>query len=127
MKKIALAALICALSASPAFAMSLSFEWGNLARCTDGNPNRVNNPSFKLSGVPAGTKKISFRMKDRDVPSYNHGGGTVDYKGNNIAPGAFKYKSPCPPDGRHTYEWKATAKDASGKTLGTATARKKYP
>lgn len=127
MKKLALAFAICAMTATPGLAMSLSFSWGNIPRCTDGDPNRVNNPSFKLSGVPAGTTKIKFRMTDRDVPSYNHGGGTVDYSGNNIAPGAFKYKSPCPPNGKHSYEWKATAQDAKGKTLGTAKAKKNYP
>ena len=33
----------------------------------------------------------------------NYGGETV------IQPGAFKYKSPCPPSGSHTYEWTITA------------------
>ena len=67
-------------------------------------------------------------MKDRDVPTYNHGGGKVDYTGADlIEPGAFKYKSPCPPSGKHTYEWIATAIDANGGKLGKAKARKKYP
>ena len=109
-------------------AFSLSFSWGNLKKCTSGRPNRVSNPKFKLSGVPEGTKKIKFRMKDLNVSSYNHGGGTVKYDGNNtIQPGAFKYASPCPPSGRHTYEWTATATGSGGKKLGTAKAKKKYP
>lgn len=46
---------------------------------------------------------------------------------NTIAPGAFKYASPCPPGGKHTYEWTAVARDKAGKTLATAKARRKYP
>lgn len=106
----------------------LAFEWGNIKKCTSGYPNTVPNPAFSLQNVPKGTASIQFRMVDRNVPSYQHGGGTVKYtKGSKIAPGAFKYKSPCPPSGRHTYEWTATAKDSAGKTLGEAKARKAYP
>ncbi|OAN78367.1 hypothetical protein A8B82_10865 [Sulfitobacter sp. EhC04] len=68
-------------------------------------------------------------MTDRDVPNYNHGGGVVAYNGQKvIAPGAFKYKSPCPPSGRHTYEWTATAQTKkNGGALATARAARKYP
>ena len=60
------------------------------------------------------------------MPSYNHGGGKTEYKGNNaIAPGAFKYKSPCPPGRTHTYEWKVIAYD-DNKKLGSAVAQRKY-
>ena len=105
-----------------------SFDWGNIKRCTSGNPNRVPNPVFSLKNVPAGTAKINFRMKDLNVPSYNHGGGKANYSGSaTSAPGAFKYKSPCPPGGQHTYEWTATALDSKGKKIAVATARKKYP
>jgi phosphatidylethanolamine-binding protein (PEBP) family uncharacterized protein len=107
---------------------SFTFEWGDIPLCTDGFPNRVSNPIFKLTGVPAGTQSIDFNMTDLDVPSYDHGGGNAGYSGNDvIGPGAFKYNSPCPPDGAHTYEWSAEAKDASGKTLASAKARTKYP
>lgn len=118
------------ISAVPASAsdFSLAFEWGNLKRCTSGNPFTVNNPKFTLKGVPKGTASIQFRMVDRNVPGYNHGGGTVKYTGgSSIAPGAFKYKSPCPPNGSHTYQWTAIAKDAGGKKLGQASASRKYP
>ena len=26
----------------------LEFEWGNIKKCNSGNPNRVDNPIFKL-------------------------------------------------------------------------------
>ncbi|MCO6186045.1 phospholipid-binding protein [Rhizobium sp. L1K21] len=109
----------------------MSFDWGNLKKCTSGNPNTVPNPVFKLKNVPEGTNWIYFRMKDRNVPSYNHGGGWVQYSGKDtISPGAFKYKSPCPPSGSHTYEWTASAKgkkSSFGGTIATAKASRDYP
>ena len=122
------AASIALAGTTSASAFSLSFTWGNLKLCNTGKPNRVSNPKFVLSGVPEGTQKIKFKMIDRNVPRYNHGGGTVKYTGKNtIAPGAFKYKSPCPPGETHTYEWTATAIGKGGKKLGTAKSSKRYP
>ncbi|MEO0328019.1 MAG: YbhB/YbcL family Raf kinase inhibitor-like protein [Pseudomonadota bacterium] len=116
------------LGVTSANAFSLSFAWGSIPKCTSGKPNRVSNPQFKLSGVPEGTTKIKFKMVDRNVPSYRHGGGTVKFSGQKtISPGAFKYKSPCPPSGRHTYEWTATAIGKGNKNLGVAKSSKKYP
>lgn len=109
--------------------MSISFNWGDIPLCTTGSPNIVENPQFVLKGVPEGTKKIVFKMTDIDVPNYNHGGGTVRVKmgsSGTIPTGAFKYKSPCPPNGSHTYEWTATAK-AGSKTLATASSQRRYP
>ena len=104
----------------------LAFEWGNLKLCTSGNPNKVDNPIFTLTNVPEGTKILQFRMKDKQSP-YNHGGGKVEYTGQTtIEPGAFKYKSPCPPNGSHTYEWTITA-IGDKKKLGTAKATREYP
>lgn len=118
------------LLASPALAdMSLGFaSWGDIPRCTSGRPNSVGNPAFKLSGVPSGTATVEFRLKDRNVPSYNHGGAKLKITKSGTVPfGTFKYKSPCPPSGVHTYEWTATARDGSGKVVATAKAQRKYP
>ena len=125
-----IAALAVAISlAAPATAFDFSFDWSGLKLCTSGNPNTVKNPTFKLKDVPEGTKFIRFKLVDLDVPQYNHGGGVVRYNGENtITPGAFKYKSPCPPNGKHTYEWRATAqKKKNGEKIATATAKKSYP
>lgn len=127
---IVLAAVATAMSIAPAAAadFSLAFQWGNLKKCTTGYPFTVNNPKFTLKGVPKGTASIQFRMVDLNNRAYNHGGGTVKYSGgSSIAPGAFKYQSPCPPQGPHTYQWTAIAKDAGGKKLGEAKASRKYP
>jgi hypothetical protein len=124
---------ILILFAVPAVAaeFSISFEWGDIPLCTTGRPNIVPNPRFVLSNIPEGTKFIQFKMTDLDVPSYDHGGGTVEYTGNDtIAPGAFKYKSPCPPGGSHRYRWTATAKKKTGifsGSLGKAQVTKSYP
>lgn len=130
MRLLAFALAGFATFAAPAMAdMALGFaSWGNIPRCVSGRPNTVGNPAFKLSGVPGGTASIEFRLKDLDVPSYNHGGGKLRMTGSGTVPfGTFKYKSPCPPGGVHTYEWTATARDGAGKVLATAKARRKYP
>lgn len=125
-----LATVVIAFAASGnALALEFTFDWSSLKLCTSGQPNIVKNPIFTLTDVPAGTKFIRFRLKDKNAPSYNHGGGLVVYTGQDtIAPGAFTYKSPCPPSGKHTYEWKATAQSKkSGGRLGTAKSAQKYP
>lgn len=110
-------------------AFEIDFSWAGLKLCTSGNPNRVSNPEFTLKDVPAGTKFIRFQLVDLDVPGYNHGGGVVAYSGQaKVAPGTFKYKSPCPPNGPHTYEWRATAQSKkNGGKIATTTKARKYP
>lgn len=126
-----LAALVMGLTLTtlPASAFEMSFVWGPLKSCTNGNPNTVASPAFTLKGVPEGTKFIRFKLTDKNVPSYNHGGGTVAWEGAGSVPaGAFKYKSPCPPGGAHVYEWTATAQTKkNGGKLGEAKAKRKYP
>lgn len=128
MRLTATAALMFAL-ASPVSAFEISFTWDGLKSCTSGSPNTVKNPQFTLKDVPEGTKFIDFRLRDKNVPDFSHGGGVVAWNGeDSIKSGAFKYLSPCPPDGAHTYEWIATAKSAkSGGKLATAKAKRKYP
>lgn len=125
------AALTLSLLGTGAFAQdfTVAFDWEGLKRCTSGQPNTVGNPVFTLDNVPAGTKWLYFKLTDLDVPRYNHGGGWIAYAGNETDAGVFKYKSPCPPSGKHTYEWEVTAagsqdlKDA----LGVAAQTKRYP
>ena len=107
----------------------ISFDWSGLKLCNSGSPNKVSNPRFRVSRLPAGTKLIKFTLTDLDVPGYQHGGGWVKMSGDGTVPAnAFKYKSPCPPSGRHTYEWRAEARSKKGgATLGVAAARRNYP
>jgi len=114
---------------TPALAFEIGFDWSGLKLCTSGKPNTVGSPRFKLSDVPAGTQFIRFKLVDLDARDYNHGGGVVAYDGGGVVPaGAFRYKSPCPPNGSHRYEWTATAQSRkNGGKLGTAKARRSYP
>lgn len=115
--------------ASPVSAFEISFDWSGLKSCTSGNPNTVANPQFVLKDVPEGTMFIKFKLVDTNVREFDHGGGVIAYTGQSvIEPGAFKYKSPCPPNGSHTYEWTATAQSKkSGGKLGSAKAARQYP
>ncbi|MCV2892472.1 hypothetical protein [Lentibacter sp. XHP0401] len=128
MKPITLAAALILAAGTAHAEMQLSFKgWGNIPSCTTGKPNTVGNPAFTLKGIPAGTTQVQIRLKDLDVPGYNHGGGKLKMTADGTIPaGTFKYKSPCPPSGVHTYEWTATAKKGN-KTLATAKAARKYP
>lgn len=115
--------------ASSASAFEINFDWKGLKLCTSGNPNKVKNPAFTLKNVPEGTKFIRFKMIDKDVPQYDHGGGVVKYTGQEvIKPGTFTYKSPCPPNGKHTYQWQATAqKRKNGGKIAVTARSRQYP
>ena len=111
------------VAASDAMAMSLGFSWAGYRACGS------KSPAFTVSDVPPDTARLAFRMLDREVPSYPHGGGTVAYMGKDDIPaGAFSLKGPCPPPGQqHTYEWTVQALDRSGKAIGSAKAAEKFP
>ena len=123
--------LMLAATTASASGFKISFDWSGLKRCTSGSPNTVSNPQFIIKGLPSGTEYVRFKLRDRNVPGYNHGGGTVKVNSNGkVAKNSFKYKSPCPPSGSHTYEWTATATDKKGwggKKLGIAKASRRYP
>ncbi len=107
------------LSTFDAFAFSASFTW-----CSG-------SPRFALSDVPSGTAKLNFQMTDLNKPSFHHGGGTVDYRGQSEVPcGAFAkgFTGPSPPPGEvHTYEFTVTALGGNGAPLATTTTRRKFP
>ena len=115
----AVAVLTLSLSVSGAFAFSASFTW-----CSG-------SPRFTLSDVPSGTAKLDLRMTDLNKPSFHHGGGTVDYRGQGEVPcGAFAkgFVGPSPPPGEvHTYEFTVRVLGANGAPLATTNARRKYP
>jgi len=116
---------IAALGTLPcdASAMSVKFSWTGYRACSS------RSPAFSVSDVPAETARLAFRMVDKDVPSYPHGGGTVAYRGQGEIPaGAFSYKGPCPPSGQHhTYEWTVQALGQDGKAIGSATVAGQFP
>jgi hypothetical protein len=113
------AGIVLSLSTSGAFAFSASFSW-----CPG-------SPRFALADVPQATAKLDFQMTDLNKPSFHHGGGTVDYRGQPEVPcGAFArgFVGPSPPPGEvHTYEFTVKALGSNGAALATTTARRKFP
>ena len=100
--------------------MTVAFSW-----CSNGSP------SFKIGNIPAATTSLRFKMVDRDVPGWNHGGGEVPIRGPvaMVPCGAFAggYNGPVPPVGQiHTYEWTVTAYDHSGAVLALGAASKTF-
>lgn len=118
------AALLGRAEAQNAFTISPS--WEGIAAC-NGRPISSPSPKFGIADPPAGTVQLEFRMSDLDAPMFSHGGGKVAYAGGReVAAGAFTFSGPCPPQ-THRYEWVVVARDAQGKSLGTAKAVIKYP
>ena len=87
-------AIALALTAAPAIAFEIAFDWSGLKSCNSGNPNTVANPRFAVKDVPAGTKFIRFKLTDRDAPGYNHGGGVVRPKDDRA--GRVQIRKPLP-------------------------------
>jgi phosphatidylethanolamine-binding protein (PEBP) family uncharacterized protein len=113
---------------STAIAMDLSFEWADTPACNTGWPDVIDSPVFEIKDVPEGTQKLKFSLKDLDAPGFSHGGGTISYDAETlIDAGAFTYKGPCPPNGKHEYQWTMTALDFYGDKLGTAKAVRFFP
>lgn len=109
--------------AASAADMKASFDWGPTKKCFD-----AKSPPIKLSAVPEGTVQLDIRMTDQNAPEFRHGGGKIAYSGENSLPyGAFSYKGPCPPSGKHKYRFTVKALDAKGKTLAKATADRMFP
>ena len=137
MKYVALI-IICLYSITTANAeeIKLNFEWGDIPNCSSGTPNVVTNPVFKLSAIPDGASWVYFNLVDFQSP-YKHGGGWVELDEDLlIESGKFKYDSPCPPGGFHTYQWTAFFTDKkttigwNGKPTGVIKvlkAQKRYP
>ena len=116
-------AVSMAATISQAAAFSGKFRW-----CSK-MPQSTTSPVFTLSGVPKRTVSLALSMTDHQA-SYNHGGGTVPYKGGSVPCGAIAsgWVGPFPPNGEvHTYEFTINALDAGGKILGTAHATRKFP
>lgn len=114
---------LLALTATGAGAMGLKVQWAAGSACSG------QSPAIQISEVPKGTAKLALAMKDLDLPSYDHGGGELEFSGKaSFAAGeAFglfsSYRGPCPPPGTtHRYQWTVEARDAAGKRLGSASA-----
>ncbi|MCK5541489.1 MAG: hypothetical protein KAI40_02270 [Desulfobacterales bacterium] len=104
--------------------LKVSFKWTKASKCSN------KSPKIYVSNISKGTKSLKVKLNDFDAPNWNHGGGTVPYKGSGvIKAGALKngYNGPCPPSGRHSYQFTVHAIDKEGIIIGIGKALKKFP
>jgi len=105
--------------------MEVEFSWDGIKACTH------ESPEIKVTHIPDGTVELQARLKDIDLPAYNHGGGVVKHDGSGIIPaGALTigYNGPCsPPGSRHKYEFSVMAKNAEGAIIGFGKSRQSFP
>lgn len=113
-------------SAAPALAddLTVSFKFDSSSKCS-----KV-SPAIVVGNVPTGTVAFKVKLKDRNKPTWSHGGGTVANDGSGtIAKGALHdgYNGPCPPSGSHTYVFTVKAVDANGDVLAEGEASQRFP
>jgi phosphatidylethanolamine-binding protein (PEBP) family uncharacterized protein len=109
---------------SNAVELAVDFAWHPSDRCAS------RSPEIRVANVPAATKTLYVKLRDRDVPNWNHGGGTVAYDGSGVIPaGALQsgYNGPCPPSGSHRYEFTVQAIDATGTVIGVGKQTRNFP
>ena len=66
MKKTIFTFVIILFSTTSVFAdFSFTFDWGDIKKCTTGNPNKVQNPIFNLTNVPDGTIELITKFVNK--------------------------------------------------------------
>ena len=104
--------------------MTVEFSWEGIQACTH------ESPEIQVSDIPDGTTELLVTLKDVSVPEWNHGSGRVKHDGSGVIPaGALNigYNGPCPPEGRHKYEFSVMAVNAEGIIIGVGKARQSFP
>ncbi|WP_319523196.1 hypothetical protein [uncultured Desulfosarcina sp.] len=105
--------------------MEVAFSWEGVEPCTS------DSPEIRVSGTPAGTKRLLVKLKNITDPAWNQGGGDIEYDGSGVIPANaldIGYNGPCPPPGqRQKYEFRVMAVDAEGTIIGFGKARESYP
>ena len=104
--------------------LAVDFDWQPSDRCSR------RSPEIRVTNIPPETETLLVKLKDRDVPNWNHGGGTVVYEGAGVIPaGALQkgYNGPCPPSGTHRYEFTVHAIDATGTIVGMGNQMHPFP
>lgn len=112
------------LTVAQAQDLTVDFKFDASSKCSN------TSPEIRVGNIPDGTVAFKVRLRDRNAPGYNHGGGQVPNDGSGIVPkGALKerYKGPCPPSGSHTYVFTVKAIDANDDTLAEGEAKQRFP
>ena len=107
-----------------AVTLDVDFSWTEANRCSS------KSPEIHVSGVPEGTKYFKVKLVDLDVPTWNHGGGTVANDSSGVIPaGSLKsgYNGPCPPSGSHRYQFTVKSVDGEGTIIGIGKKMQKFP
>ena len=104
---------------------AIDFSWEGVKKCSK------SSPEIRINTIPAGTEYFEVKLKDIDVPNWNHGGGRVDNDGSGIIPAGVltdHYNGPCPPPNiPHSYQFIVRAFNAEDVIIGVGKAMKKYP
>jgi len=105
--------------------MEVAFSWQGVEPCTHVSPD------IRVSGIPAGTKRLLVKLKNVSDPAWNQGGGDIENDGSGVIPANaldIGYNGPCPPPGqRQKFEFRVMAVDAEGGIIGFGKARESYP
>jgi len=132
MKKASLAVL-CALClfvgcatekvAPNAVTLGVEYSWKGITNCSN------ISPAIKVTGFPKATKNFSVRLVDVNVPTMNHGGGTIPNDGSGMIPsGAFDaYVGPCLTGSTHRFQFIVKALDEQGTVIGQGSATQSFP
>lgn len=130
MNKLVVAITIALTCSANVFAqdMGVEWQWKLSHRCSN------TSPSLKVTGVPAGTANLAFKMNDLDFQNKDHGGGSIAHSGGaeaEVAEGALKsgYLGPCPNNFSsfgHDYSISVKALGADGAVLGQASNKKTF-
>lgn len=122
------ALLAAALPAAAQSGLTVDWEWKVVHRCNN------TSPSLTISGIPEGTKTLTFQMNDLDFQNKDHGGGTVPHAGGptaEIPEGVLKsnYLGPCPNNFSgfgHAYQITVKALGADGSEIAKAAKAKDF-
>lgn len=108
--------------------LGVDFNWKNTSRCLG------SSPKFTLTKVPEETHTLEFTLRDIYFPFFPHGGGSLEYTGENIIPKGTvtaakgHYIGPCaPPFFPGQYKFTVKAIDNNGVLLGEGYATRPFP
>jgi len=108
--------------------LGVDFTWKNTSRCLG------SSPEFTLTEVPENTHTLEFTLRDIYFPFFPHGGGSLEYTGDNIIPKGTvtaakgHYIGPCaPPFFPGQYKFTVEALDSNGVLLGKGNATRPFP
>lgn len=108
--------------------VGVEFNWKKISRCLG------SSPEFTLTEVPPDTHSLEFTLRDIYFPFFPHGGGNLEYTGENtisegvVAAAKGHYIGPCAlPFFPGQYKFTVEALDKDGLLLGKGVATRPFP